>query len=316
MRVHAFPFAALCVVALGAGLAGSARAANPACKAPRFSDIGWTDVTSTTALTAGILKDLGYQPKITVLSVPVTYQSLRSKNLDIFMGNWMPSMDADIKPFTADKSVDVVKANLDGAKYTLAVPAYTYAAGLHDFADIQKFAGPLDHKIYGIEPGNDGNRHVLDMIKANTDGLGDFKLVESSEQGMLAEVERKVREKQPIVFLGWEPHPMNTKFHMDYLTGGDATFGPNYGGATVYTNVRAGYLTECPNVGKLLENLKFTLPAEDTMMDGILNKNETPDQATTDWLKAHPDVLDSWLQGVTTIDGKPALPAVKAALGS
>ncbi len=316
MRVHAVPFAALCVVALGAGSAAPASAANPACKAPRFSDIGWTDVTSTTALTAGILKDLGYQPKITVLSVPVTYQSLRSKNLDIFMGNWMPSMDADIKPFTADKSVDVVKANLEGAKYTLAVPAYTYAAGLHDFADIQKFAGPLDHKIYGIEPGNDGNRHVLDMIKANTDGLGDFKLVESSEQGMLAEVERKVREKKPIVFLGWEPHPMNTKFQMDYLTGGDATFGPNYGGATVYTNVRAGYLQECPNVGKLLENLTFTLPAEDTMMDGILNKNQTPDQATSDWLKAHPQVLDNWLQGVTTIDGKPALPAVKAALGS
>ncbi len=307
---------AACALTLAAQ-APAAHATDPAsCKSPRFSDIGWTDVTATTALTAGILKDLGYTPKITVLSVPVTFQSLKTHNLDIFMGNWMPSMVADIKPFMDDKSVQVVRANLEGAKYTMAVPAYTYDTGLHDFADIHKFAGPLDHKIYGIEPGNDGNRHVLDLIKANADDLGDFKLVESSEQGMLAEVERKVREKKPIVFLGWEPHPMNTRFAMKYLTGGDSTFGPNYGGATVYTNVRAGYLEECPNVGKLLQNLSFTLPAEDTMMNAILNENADPAKATEAWLKANPQVLSGWLQGVTTFDGKPALPAVQSALGS
>lgn len=316
MRTQSAILAASCAAALAASLSAPARAANPACKAPRFSDVGWTDVTSTTALTAGILKDLGYHPKITVLSVPVTYQSMKSKNIDIFMGNWMPSQAADIKPYVGDKSVEVVRPNLEGAKYTLSVPAYTYAAGLRDFADIKKFAGPLDHKIYGIEPGNDGNRHVLDLIKANTDGLGNFQLVESSEQGMLAEVERKVREKKPIVFLGWEPHPMNTKFDMKYLTGGDSSFGPNYGGATVYTNVRAGYLQECPNIGKLLQNMSFTLPAEDTMMNGILNKNQDPAVATMDWLKTDPQVLTTWLSGVTTIDGKPALPAVQGKLGS
>ncbi len=316
MRVHSALLATSCAIAVAASLAAPAQAANPACKAPRFSDIGWTDVTATTALTAGILKDLGYEPKITVLSVPVTYQSLKNKNIDIFLGNWMPSMKADRAPFVADKSVEVLGANLEGAKYTMAVPAYLYDKGLRDFSDIQKFAGPLGHKIYGIEPGNDGNRNVLSLIKSNTDGLGSFKLVESSEQGMLAEVERAVRQKKPIVFLGWEPHPMNQKFDMKYLTGGDSTFGPNYGGATVYTNVRAGYVQECPNVGKLLQNLKFTLAGEDTMMNAILNKNEDPAQATTQWLKANPQVLTTWLQGVTTLDGKPALPAVRTALGS
>ena len=52
--------------------------------------------------------------------------------------------------------------------------------------------------------------------------LGDFKLLESSEQGMLAEVERANREKRPIVFLAWEPHPMNKRFALRYLTGGDS----------------------------------------------------------------------------------------------
>ena len=304
---------------LAVGMAAAAcpvRAADPAsCKAPKFSDIGWTDVTATTALTGLLLQDLGYTPKIIVLSVPVTYQSLKNKDIDIFLGNWMPSMEADRKPFIADQSVDIVTDNLDGAKYTMAVPTYTYDKGLHDFADIHTFGDQLHWKIYGIEPGNDGNRHVLDLIKANADQLGKFQLVESSEQGMLAEVERAYRAKKPIVFLGWEPHPMNKKFAMSYLTGGDATFGPNYGGATVYTNVRAGYLQDCPNVGKLLQNMKFTLPMEDAIMGAVTDDNADPAKAGQAWVKANPQVLDKWLDGVTTLDGQPGLPAVKAKMG-
>lgn len=306
---------AAAVTALIGLAAANAQAADPAsCKVVRFSDIGWTDVTATTALTSMILKDLGYRPKITVLSVPVTYQSLKNKDLDVFLGNWMPSMEADRKPFVADKSVDVLNANLEGAKYTLAVPQYLYDQGLHDFGDIQKFGKQLDYKIYGIEPGNDGNRHVLDLIKANRDGLGDFKLVESSEQGMLAEVEKDYRRKKPIVFLGWEPHPMNTMFKMAYLTGGDDTFGPNYGGATVYTNVRAGYVQDCPNVSKLLQNEKFSLAGEDEMMNLILNKKMRPARAVDLWARHHKDDVKSWLDSVTTIDGKPGWAAVQPKL--
>jgi glycine betaine/proline transport system substrate-binding protein len=83
-------------------------------------------------------------------------------------------------------------------------------------------------QIYGIEPGNDGNRLIMDMIAANAFGLGDaeFEVVESSEQGMLAQVARASDRDEPIVFLGWEPHPMNANFDLTYLTGGDDWFGP------------------------------------------------------------------------------------------
>ncbi len=295
---------------------GAAFAGDPAsCKTVKFSDVGWTDITATTATTSAILKGLGYTPHTDVLSVPVTYQSMHNKQVDVFLGNWMPTMEADRKPFVDDKTVEVLGANLEGAKYTLAVPAYTYDAGLKNFADIAKFKDKLENKIYGIEPGNDGNRLILDMVKADKFGLKGFDLVESSEQGMLAQVERATKRNEPIVFLGWEPHPMNTKFKMNYLLGGDDVFGPNYGGATVYTNVRAGLTTECPNLGKLLTNLKFTLPMENQIMGSILFDSVEPDKAATDWLKANPTVLDGWLAGVTTFDGQPGLPAVKTSLG-
>lgn len=304
-------------VAIAAGLAAApAWAADPAaCKAVRFSDVGWTDITATTAVTSLVLKGLGYAPKIEVLSVPVTYTSMKNKNIDVFLGNWMPTMEADRKPYVEDKSVDIVGVNLEGAKYTLAVPAYTYDAGLKTFADITKFQKQLSGKVYGIEPGNDGNRLILDMIKADKFGVKSFQLVESSEQGMLAQVERATKRKEPIVFLGWEPHPMNTKYKIKYLEGGDDVFGPNLGGATIYTNTRAGYAAECPNVGMLLSNLKFTLTMENEIMGSILFDKEEADKAAAKWLKANPKVLDAWLAGVKTADDKDGLPAVKASLG-
>src|SRR5579863_2119747 len=282
----------------------------PSCQTVRFSDVGWTDVTSTTALIAQLLRSIGYSPTVTVLSVPVTFASLQNNDLDVFLGNWMPAQAGDRGHYVEDGTVVVIGANLTGAKYTLAVPAYAYAAGLKDFKDIQRFAAQLNDSIYGIEPGNDGNRHVLDMLKQDQFGLGGFKLIESSEQGMLAQVERAYRDKKPIVFLAWEPHPMNMRFDLKYLAGGDEFFGPNYGGATIYTVTRRGYSAECPNVGRLLANLKFTLRGESEMMAAILDQHEPAEVAATEWLKANPADAKAWLEGVLTFDGRPAASAL------
>jgi len=286
-----------------------------ACKTVTFSDVGWTDITATTATASVVLEGLGYAPSTEMLSVPVTYASLKNKDIDVFLGNWMPTMESDIAPYREDGSVETLVTNLEGAKYTLAVPRYTYDAGLKTFADIAAFADKLDRKIYGIEPGNDGNRLILDMIDKGQFGLKDFELVESSEAGMLSQVRRAVSSKQDVVFLGWEPHPMNANIEMAYLDGGDDVFGPNYGGATVLTNTRAGLSADCPNLGRLLKNMVFSLGMENQIMGKILDDNEDPKMAAGDWLKANPQALAPWLEGVETLDGKPGLEAVKAHIG-
>ncbi len=298
------------------GAIGTAWAADPAsCKTVRFSDVGWTDITATTAATSVVLKALGYAPKATVLSVPVTYTSLKNGDIDVFLGNWMPTMEADIKPYREDGSVEVLAKNLTGAKYTLAVNKLAADGGIRSFGDIAKYRKQLEGKIYGIEPGNDGNRLIQSMIDKNAFGLKGFKVVESSEQGMLAQVARANRKKQWIVFLGWEPHPMNANFAMTYLAGGDEWFGPNFGGAEVYTNIRKGYAAQCPNVGRLLKNLKFTLAMENEIMSAILDGGAEPQKAAAAWLKKNPAILDGWLAGVTTMSGGDAMAAVRKGLG-
>jgi glycine betaine/proline transport system substrate-binding protein len=285
------------------------------CRAVRLADIGWTDVTATTAVTALVLAGLGYQPRVQLLSVPVTFASMRSGDVDVFLGAWLPSMRADIAPYLLDGSVEQVRVNLDGAKYTLAVPDYVREAGVRDFADLQRFSDRFDRRIYGIEPGNDGNRIASTMIERNAFGLRGWRLVESSEQGMLTQVTRAISARDWIVFLGWEPHPMNLRWRLAYLTGGDEWFGPHYGGAQVWTIARRGYTRECDNVGRLLHNLRFDLALENALMEAILSSRLAPDQAARGWLRQHPEFLAEWLDGVTTSAGGPARAAVEAHLG-
>ena len=302
------------LTAAAASLAlGGTAAAN--CDSVSFSDVGWTDITSTTAATTLVLEGLGYETVVKVLSVPVTYKSMESGDIDVFLGNWMPTMEADIAPYRDAGTVDTVAVNLEGAKYTLATNAAGAALGIGDFADIAGQRDALEGRIYGIEPGNDGNRLIMDMIGQDAFGLSGFEVAESSEQGMLAQVKRSNQRDEPVVFLGWEPHPMNANFELTYLTGGDDWFGPNLGGATVYTNTRAGYADECPNVGALLKNLKFTLAMENEIMGAILNDKVDPRDAAGAWLKANPAVVEAWLAGVTTKDGGDAVAAVNSALG-
>lgn len=298
----------------GLMVSSAAAAADKACETVKFADVGWTDITTTTALTSEVLAGMGYKPEASVLAVPVTYSSLKNDDIDVFLGNWMPTMEGDIRPYLESGEVESVRTNLKGAKYTLAVPEYVYDAGVTSMSDIAKHADKFDNRIYGIEPGNDGNRQIQSMIKQDAFGLGDFRLVESSEAGMLSQLSRKVRRDKWMAFLAWEPHPMNANHDLKYLSGADDFFGPNYGGATVHTNVRKGYLDECKNVGALLKNLEFTLSMENEVMSAILNDGKEPRVAAHEWLKKNPGVLDKWLDGVTTLSGEPALPAVKKSL--
>ncbi|MEO0677578.1 MAG: choline ABC transporter substrate-binding protein [Pseudomonadota bacterium] len=302
----------LALVAAGAAQAGG----HAGCQTVTFSDVGWTDITATTATASLILEAMGYEPEVRVLSVPVTYTAMAEGDVDIFLGNWMPTMEGDIASYREAGTVDTVRANLQGAKYTLATNAAGAALGIADFADIAANADALDNTIYGIEPGNDGNRLILDMIAQDAFGLGgaDFDVRESSEQGMLAQVDRLTGDDEPIVFLAWEPHPMNANFDLTYLTGGDDFFGPDLGGATVFTNTRAGYVEDCANMGAFLNNLEFSLAMENEIMGAILNDGEDPEDAARAWLAANSEVLGTWLDGVTTFDGGDAMAAVKAAL--
>ena len=298
--------------ALVAVSAVAAQAAEPeSCKTVRMADVGWTDNTAQNGLFKTVLKGLGYAPEDQVLALPVIMESLKNKDLDIFLDNWMPSNAANVQPYLDEKTLEMLDANLTGAGYGPVVPDYVAAAGVKDVKDLAANADKFDKKFYGIEPGNDGNKIVQAKMDDPANNLQGWELVESSEQGMLAQAQKSMKNQEWIAFLGWTPHPVMGKMKLVYLTGFE---NDGFGDAQIKTLTRVGYSAECPNVGKLLSNLKFDLAQESAIMEAI-DGGADGEKASADWLKANPGVLDAWLAGVTTVDGQDGLAAVKGNLG-
>ena len=281
------------------------------CATVKMADPGWSDIAATNAITGVLLDGMGYKAKVDTLAVPITFGGLKDGQVDVFLGNWMPAQQGFYDKFVASGDVTQLAKNLDGTEFTLAVPDYVWDAGVRNFADLNKYADKFDRKIYGIGSGAPANISLQEIIKKNDFDMGQWKLVESSEQAMLAEVSRAVKKQKFVTFLGWTPHPMNVQLKMHYLKGGEKYFGDT---GSVYTLTRKGYAQACPNVGKLLTNLSFTQDMENSIMAEVVNKKVSNADAAKAWIKANPAVLEKWLDGVKTADGKDALPAVQAKL--
>ena len=59
------------------------------CSSVRFAEVGWTDITATTALASEVLASLGYEPRVDTVSVPIAYAGMRNNDFDVFLGNWI-----------------------------------------------------------------------------------------------------------------------------------------------------------------------------------------------------------------------------------
>ncbi|WP_221801745.1 glycine betaine ABC transporter substrate-binding protein [Oceanobacter mangrovi] len=308
------PTLTLLFYTLAAPLIAEANDAAANCRDVNIGVVDWTDLHIVNGVAKTLLEELGYKVSLqTEPATPQVFAKMEARDIDVFMGYWTPAMKPIAQRYYTDKSVQTLTENLDEARWTLAVPDYVYDAGLHDFADIAKFADKLDGRIYGLEQGSSGNAAILDMIKGNAFGLKDFKLIETTERIMMAQVKGKVRKGEWIVFMGWAPHPMNQNYAIRYLSGGDDYFGKDYGAAIVNTSVRAGLAESCPNLGRFFENLTFRASVEEEMMDQVSNGFVPVDRAVRMWMHANPQQVSAWLNGVTTIDGKPIDPAAMAA---
>ncbi|RMC36665.1 choline ABC transporter substrate-binding protein [Paracoccus alkanivorans] len=300
---------------LTVGAAMPAMADDPAtCGTVHLSDPGWTDITATNGVAAVVLSALGYTPDIATLSVPVGYEALKNGQTDVFLGNWMPAQQKFRDDLDATGDIEELVQNLEGAKFTLAVNKAGADAGVADFADLDAQKDAFEGKIYGIEPGAPANQSIQAMIEADEFGLGDWELVESGEQAMLAQVGRNQDAGTPTVFLAWAPHPMNEAIEITYLSGGDKQFGPDFGGATVHTLARKEWAASCPNAAKLFGQLTFDIGMENVLMGKILDDGMGAQNAAKEWIAANPEAVKPWLDGVTTLEGEPAEDALMAAV--
>ncbi len=278
----------------------------------RFGYVNWPGVTVKTSVAVQLLDYLGYETDMKMLSVPVVFRGLGNNDLDLFLGAWMPTMKSIAEKYLKQGTVVPIAVNLDETIYTLAVPKYAWDAGVKSHADLEKFAGKFDRKIIGIEPGNDGNKIVLDMIKSNKYDLKKWEIIESSSEAMMITVASSMKKKEWIVWLGWSPHWMNLAYDIKYLKDPLKVWGSEP--EIVKTMARVGLKKDIPNVYKLFTQFKVTPKIQNEWINKFSHEKNKPEDVSEEWIKDNMDIVDQWVYGVTSADGKRARDVIRKAL--
>jgi len=273
-----------------------------------FGYVQWPGVTVKTHVAAKVAEYLGYETEMTSGSQAIVFKGMDTGDLDVFLGNWLPTMKMHFDKYEEKGSVHNVRVNLFDVVYRTAVPEYVYEAGVKSLADLNEHADKFNSKIYGIEPGNEGNIIIQDAIKNNNYNLENWSLQASSTAGMLTSVKRAVNNEEWIAFNGWKPHYMNVMFDLRYLEDPEGIWGE---GERVYTVARNGYQDENPNFYKFLEQFKVTAPIQNKWIDSYKRQEKDPEVVAEEWIANNLDVVNQWVYGVETADGQMARKAIK-----
>ncbi len=274
-----------------------------------FGTVDWPEAIAKTYVTSTVVEALGYEVEIQELGVPSVFQGLDTGDLDIFVEAWFPTMQTN---YDEVSNVESVRTNLPDAEFSVAVNQEACEAGVTSHEDLDEFADRFEEggepTIYGLEPGNDGNQVVLDMIENDTYGLGGWKLVESSTNGMLAEVDRRTGNGEWVAWTGWRPHWMNNRYDMCLLEDPELAWG---GPSHVETLVNQDFPERFPELYPFFEQMTVNQEIQAELIDLVDNSGLEPQEVALQWLRENPDVTAQWLEGVTATDGTDGQEALR-----
>ncbi len=280
----------------------------------RFAIQAWPGVTVKTEVATQLLEAMGYDTSVQELEPQFVYEGIRRGDVDVSLGAWMPAHKDMVQPLLDEGSAVQHAANLEGAVQGLAVPSYTYEAGVKSVEDLVENGDMFGKEIYAIGAGAAMTRAFQDAVNNDYMGLGDWKVTPSSTAGMLSQVKRKTRNNEHIVFHGWKPHWMDIEFDIRFLE--QDPEGKLAGmETTVYTIVRDGWAEEQPQVAQFLKQFQVPLKAQSVWIDGFNRKECSPEKVATRWIKGNMDVVEQWVSGVEAAEGGAAMAAIREAYG-
>ena len=297
---------------VGAFMFGACGGGGEADETVNFGTVDWPEAVAKTNVASTIVDALGYQTEVQELGVPTVFQGLDTGDLDVFVEAWFPTMQTN---FDEVQDVESVTTNLEEATFSVAVNREACEAGVTSHEDLAEFADRFEESgtptIYGLEPGNDGNQVVLDMIENDQYNLGDWELIESSTNGMLSEVDRRLGDGEWVAWTGWEPHWMNNRYDMCLLEDPEEAWG---GQSHVETLVNNEFPEQFPELYTFFEQMVVTPEIQRELIDGIDNSGLSPEEFALQWLRENPQITDNWLAGIEATDGTDGAEALRSYL--
>ncbi|MFE7973395.1 ABC transporter permease/substrate binding protein [Streptomyces shenzhenensis] len=283
----------LALVAGGLNLAGSgdaeAGAGTDVGKGKRISIgyIPWDEGTATTYLWKELLEQRGYETDVKQLDPGPLYSGVARGDLDFQTDAWLPTTHKAYWDKYGSQLEDL------GSWYgptSLELTVPSYVQGIDSLADLKGQGKKFGGKIIGIEA-SAGMMGTLNSKVLKAYGLeGEYKVVSSSTSSMLAELDRSIKKREPVVVTLWSPHWAYGKYDLKKLKDPEGAWGE---GEQIHTVARKGFSADDPVAAQWLKDFKLTEKQLTGLENAIREAGQGHEQdGVRTWLKKNPGLVD------------------------
>ena len=249
--------------------------------------ISWDEGVATTFLWQEILGQRGYRANVQTYDVGALQAGVASGKVDFQTDSWLPTTHATYWKKYKKDMVDL-GVRYDETSLELAVPSYV--KGIRSLADLTGKADQFDGRIIGIEPGA-GEMNLLRSKVLPGYGLAkEYELTTGSTASMLAQLDRSIKAKEPVVVVLWSPHWAYSKYDLTKLADPAGRFGK---GDQIHTTANRNFPKENPTVAGWLKNFHLSEVQLTTLEADIQNAGQGHELAgVREWLDANPGMVD------------------------
>ena len=236
---------------------------------------------------ANIIKQLaeekGYKVNLVEGDIGFMFLGLAQGDIDIYPDVWLPVLHKTYMEKYKGK-FELVGTLIKEIPLGVAVPSYTK---FDSIADIKDNADAIGNRIVGVEP-SAGMMLTAEKTLEAYDLKDSIELLDGSTPAMLAELDKSIKLKEPIVFLAWRPHTMFTKYDIKILD--------DPKGIWAFDNIEIGanpnLKEKAPDMYKFLQHFNMSVGETEEMLLRMKEKNISPEDLASEWITEHREEID------------------------
>ncbi|MFE8940341.1 ABC transporter permease/substrate binding protein [Streptomyces sp. NPDC007872] len=249
--------------------------------------IPWDEGIASTYLWKELLERRGYEVDTKQLEAGALYTGLAGGQLDFQTDSWLPVTHAQYWEKYKNKLEDL------GSWYgptSLELSVPSYVKGVDSLADLKGKAGQFKGRIVGIEPSAGMMGILKDKVLEEYGLEGEYKVVDGSTPGMLAELKRAYERREPVVVTLWSPHWAYSAHDLKKLKDPKGAWGKGDG---VHTLARKGFTEENPEVSAWLKDFELS-EKQLTDLEAVVQETGKgkEQQAVRTWLDRNPGLAE------------------------
>ncbi|MBT2294688.1 glycine betaine ABC transporter substrate-binding protein [Pseudomonas fluorescens] len=259
----------------------------------RIGWVNWSDTEIAVKLASTALQDHLKQPvKLVLADIGIQFQALANGNIDLIPMVWLPTTHKAFYDKYSDKLEDL--GVLYEGRIGMAVPTSIAASEIASIEDLNKpeVREKLGGKILTSEVGN--GQYKLTEKAIELYKLDGYKMVASSESGMLSELDRNLKRDKWSLVNAWSPHWMFSKWSLRYLDDPKKIFG---GAEQIHAVARKGFSAEHPDVARFFAH--FNIPQADLERLMAAARDSSADKVVAEYYAANKPRFEAMFGGQT-----------------